>query len=77
VQEVASKQSLVQRQELGVTLYGAQQRLARLQMQLEKSHDRHSIVANQRRRKEEELQKVRTLYTKTYATANEERKKCE
>jgi hypothetical protein len=34
-------------------------------------------VANQRRRKEEELQKVRTLYTKTYATANEERKKCE
>ncbi|XP_073901058.1 coiled-coil domain-containing protein 40 isoform X2 [Castor canadensis] len=73
--EVASKQSLVQRQELGVTLYGAQQRLARLQMQLEKSHDRHSIVANQRRRKEEELQKVRTLYTKTYATANEERKK--
>lgn len=59
-----------------MNLYGVQQHLARLQMQLEKSHDRHSLVACERRRKEEELQCNRALYNKTYATAKEERKKC-
>uniref|UniRef100_A0A2K6FWH2 Coiled-coil domain 40 molecular ruler complex subunit n=1 Tax=Propithecus coquereli TaxID=379532 RepID=A0A2K6FWH2_PROCO len=72
---VATKQSRVQRQELGVNLYGVQQQLARLQMQLEKSHDRHSVVACQRRRKEEELQGARALHAKTSAAANQERKK--
>nr|XP_048307771.1 coiled-coil domain-containing protein 40 isoform X2 [Myodes glareolus] len=73
--DVATKQARVQRQELGVNLYGVQQHLARLQMQLEKSHDRHSLAACERRRKEEELQTTRALYNKTCATANEERKK--
>uniref|UniRef100_A0A8C6RLC8 Coiled-coil domain containing 40 n=1 Tax=Nannospalax galili TaxID=1026970 RepID=A0A8C6RLC8_NANGA len=73
--DVATKQTRVRRQELGVTLYGVQQRLARLQMQLEQSHDRHSIAACERRRKEEELQSARVLYDKTCATANEERRK--
>lgn len=73
--DVATKQTRIQRQELGVNLYGVQQHLARLQMQLEKSHDRHSLVACERRRKEEELQCNRALYNKTYATAKEERKK--
>ncbi|XP_020922162.1 coiled-coil domain-containing protein 40 isoform X2 [Sus scrofa] len=72
---VATKQSRVQRQELGVDLYGVQQHLARLQMQLEKNHDRHSIAACARRQKEEELQSVRLLYARTCETANEERKK--
>ncbi|XP_059937657.1 coiled-coil domain-containing protein 40 [Mesoplodon densirostris] len=72
---VATKQSRVQRQELGVDLYGVQQHLARLQMQLEKSHDRHSITACERRKKEEELQSVRLHYTRTCETAGEERKK--
>lgn len=58
-----------------MNLYGVQQHLARLQMQLEKSHDRHSLAACERRRKEEELQTTRALYNKTCATANEERKK--
>lgn len=58
-----------------MNLYGVQQHLARLQMQLEKSHDRHSIAAGTRQQKEEELQRVRLLYTKTCETANEERKK--
>ncbi|XP_028355618.1 coiled-coil domain-containing protein 40 [Physeter macrocephalus] len=44
-------------------------------MQLEKSHDRHSITACQRRKKEEELQSVRLLYARTCKTANEEREK--
>ncbi|XP_023555016.1 coiled-coil domain-containing protein 40 [Octodon degus] len=73
--EVAKKQSRTECQELGVNLYGVQQHLARLQMQLGKSQDRHSIAASERRQKEEELQEVRTLYTKTWAAANEERKK--
>ncbi|OBS83370.1 hypothetical protein A6R68_22651 [Neotoma lepida] len=73
--DVATKKTRVQRQELGVNLYGVQQHLARLQMQLEKSHDRHSLAACERRRKEEELQATRALYNKTCATANEERRK--
>ncbi|KFO35682.1 Coiled-coil domain-containing protein 40 [Fukomys damarensis] len=73
--EVANKQSRAGHQELGLNLYGVQQHLARLQMQLGKSQDRHSFAAGERRRKEEELQEVRALYTKTWAAANEERKK--
>ncbi|XP_039715292.1 coiled-coil domain-containing protein 40 isoform X2 [Pteropus medius] len=73
--DVATKQSRVQRQELGVDLYGIQQHLARLQMQLEKSHDRHSIAACARGHKEQELQGVRCLYAKTCEAANDERKK--
>ncbi|CAH6776510.1 Ccdc40 [Phodopus roborovskii] len=73
--DVATKQSRVQRQELGVNLYGVQQHLARLQMQLEKSHDRHSLAACERRRREEELQTTRALYNKTCTTVNEERRK--
>ncbi|XP_032312544.1 coiled-coil domain-containing protein 40 isoform X1 [Camelus ferus] len=71
---VATKQGRVQRQELGVDLYGVQQHLARLQMQLEKSHDRHSTAACARRQKEEELQSARLLYAKTCAAAGEERR---
>ncbi|XP_026636252.1 coiled-coil domain-containing protein 40 isoform X2 [Microtus ochrogaster] len=73
--DVATKQARVQRQELGVNLYGVQQHLARLQMQLEKSHDRHSLAASERRRREEELQTTRALYNKTCMTANEERRR--
>ncbi|XP_021495438.1 coiled-coil domain-containing protein 40 isoform X2 [Meriones unguiculatus] len=73
--DVATKQARNQRQELGVNLYGVQQHLARLQMQLEKSHDRHSLAACERRRTEEELLRTRALYNKTCMTANEERKK--
>lgn len=75
MQGVAAKQSRVQRQELGVHLYGVQQHLARLQMQLEKCHDRHSTVARARRQKEEELQGARALHTETRAAADAERKK--
>lgn len=76
-QDVATKQSRVQRQELGVDLYGVQQHLAHLQVQLEKSHDRHSIAACDRQRMEAELQRLRVLYTKTSEAANEERRKRE
>lgn len=58
-------------------LYGVQQHLAHLQVQLEKSHDRHSIAACDRQRMEAELQRLRVLYTKTSEAANEERRKRE
>lgn len=56
-------------------LYGVQQHLARLQMQLEKNHDLYSVAACARRQKEEELQSVRLRYAGTCETANNERKK--
>ncbi|XP_060027838.1 coiled-coil domain-containing protein 40 isoform X2 [Erinaceus europaeus] len=71
---MASKQSRAQRQELGVQLYGVQQNLARLQMQLEKNHDCHSLVASARRQREEELQDVRVRYTRAFQAAVDERK---
>nr|XP_045015499.1 coiled-coil domain-containing protein 40 [Jaculus jaculus] len=73
--DVATKQTQAQHQELGMNLYGVQQHLARLQMQLEKSHDKHSIASCQRRQKEEELYRARVLYNKTHAATREEHKK--
>nr|KAF6415211.1 coiled-coil domain containing 40 [Molossus molossus] len=73
--DVATKQSRVQRQELGVELYRVQQHLAHLQVQLEKSHDRHSLAACDRQRMEQELQRMRVLYIKTSEATNQERKK--
>lgn len=58
-------------------LYGVQQHLARLQMQLEKSHDRYSVVACARQQQEEELKQARALYAKTCEATNEEHRKCE
>lgn len=72
--EVSAKQIRVQRQELGVDLYGVQQQLVRLQMQLEKNQDCHSITACARRQKEQELQGARWLYTRTCEAADKERK---
>lgn len=74
---MAAKQSRAQRQELGVDLYGVQQHLARLQMQLERSHDRHSIAACARRREEQALHGVRCRYAKTCEAAGDERRKRE
>ncbi|ELK38295.1 Coiled-coil domain-containing protein 40 [Myotis davidii] len=73
---VASKQSQTQRQELGVDLYGVQQHMAALQVQLEKSHDRYSLATCARQQTEEELQRMRLLYTRTCEAANAERRKC-
>ncbi|XP_006869709.1 PREDICTED: coiled-coil domain-containing protein 40 [Chrysochloris asiatica] len=71
----ATKQTHAQRQEMGVNLYGVQQHLARLQMLLERSHDRYSLVACERRQVEEGLQGARCLYTRTHAAALEEHKR--
>ncbi|XP_036919920.1 coiled-coil domain-containing protein 40 isoform X2 [Sturnira hondurensis] len=72
---MATKRSRAQRQELGVDLYGVQQHLARLQMQLEKSHDRHSILACARQQQEEELKQARARYARACEATNEEHRK--
>ncbi|KAM7088878.1 coiled-coil domain-containing protein 40 isoform 1-T2 [Ciconia maguari] len=71
----ATKKGKVQREELGVILYGAQQQLAHLQMELEKSHDRCSRTATARRQLEEELEGLRLTYKKMCQNTDDERKK--
>ncbi|KAK4812086.1 hypothetical protein QYF61_026918 [Mycteria americana] len=71
----ATKKGKVQREELGVILYGAQQQLAHLQMELEKSHDRCSQTATARRQLEEELEGLRLTYKKMCQNTDDERKK--
>ncbi|KAM6118708.1 coiled-coil domain-containing protein 40 [Phoenicopterus ruber ruber] len=71
----ATKKGKVQREELGVILYGAQQQLAHLQMELEKSHDRRSQTATARRQLEEELEGLRLAYKKMHQNTDDERKK--
>ncbi|KGL94786.1 Coiled-coil domain-containing protein 40, partial [Charadrius vociferus] len=71
----ATKKSKVQREELGVILYGAQQQLAHLQMEVEKSHDRHSQMATARRQLEEELEGLRLTHKKMCQNTDDERKK--
>lgn len=75
LQEVANRHVRNRRQELGVDLYGVQQQLVRLQVQLEQSQDRHSVTACARQQKEQELQGARALYARTCEAAGNERKK--
>ncbi|XP_031750056.1 coiled-coil domain-containing protein 40 [Xenopus tropicalis] len=69
------KNNKKEREDLGMFLYGVQQELARLQMGLEKQHDKHSHVSVQRRQKEDELETIRNLYKKTHQITDTERKK--
>ncbi|XP_042307658.1 coiled-coil domain-containing protein 40 isoform X2 [Sceloporus undulatus] len=71
---VATNHGKVQREELGVILYGVQQQLVRLQMELEKNHNSHSQIAMARRQLEEELNDLRKTYKKTYESTGDERK---
>ncbi|NXT44052.1 CCD40 protein, partial [Pelecanoides urinatrix] len=71
----ATKKGKVQREELGVILYGAQQQLAHLRMELEKSQDRRSQAATVRRQLEEELEGLRLTYKKMCQNTDDERKK--
>uniref|UniRef100_A0A8C6V5H0 Coiled-coil domain 40 molecular ruler complex subunit n=1 Tax=Naja naja TaxID=35670 RepID=A0A8C6V5H0_NAJNA len=72
---VAIKSGKTQREELGVILYGFQQHLARLQMELEKNHSCHSQIAMARRQLEEELHDLRDAYKKTFQGTQVERKR--
>ncbi|NXF84076.1 CCD40 protein, partial [Sclerurus mexicanus] len=71
----ATKDSKVQREELGVVLYEAQQQLAQLQVELEKSLERRSRAAAARQQLEEELEGLRDTYKQKCHNTDDERKK--
>ncbi|XP_061866869.1 coiled-coil domain-containing protein 40 isoform X2 [Colius striatus] len=71
----ATKRSKGQREEQGVTLYGAQQQLARLQQELQRSHGRCSEAATARWQLEEELQGLRLTYKEMCHSTDDERKR--
>ncbi|KAM9211257.1 coiled-coil domain-containing protein 40-like [Leptosomus discolor] len=71
----AAKKGQAEREELGLVLYGAQQQLARLQLELEKSHDRRSQVATARQQLEEELEGLRLTYKQMCQNTHDERQK--
>uniref|UniRef100_H2XUM1 Coiled-coil domain-containing protein 40 n=1 Tax=Ciona intestinalis TaxID=7719 RepID=H2XUM1_CIOIN len=69
------KRKKTTREEVGVTLYGVQQELARQQSNLEQLHDKHAMSAERRRNKEHDLQKVREKYKEVQSQSERERKK--
>ncbi|NXY50108.1 CCD40 protein, partial [Ceuthmochares aereus] len=71
----AIKKRKEEKEEQGVILYEAQQQLAQLQMKLEKSNERYSQVATERRQVEEEVEGLRLVYKKLCQTRDDERKK--
>ncbi|NXN79713.1 CCD40 protein, partial [Bombycilla garrulus] len=71
----AMKASKEQRQELGVILYGAQQQLGQLEVELQKSRERCSQAAAARRQLEEELQGLRGAHKEMCHHTEDERKK--
>merc|ERR1719460_2318818 len=56
------KKLVKHREEIGVTLYGAQQQLAKLQLQLEQLHDRMAMVESKRLEDDEKLKQVTGAY---------------
>eukprot|EP00933_Yihiella_yeosuensis_P005575 TRINITY_DN110118_c0_g1_i1.p1 TRINITY_DN110118_c0_g1~~TRINITY_DN110118_c0_g1_i1.p1 ORF type:complete len:886 (-),score=277.70 TRINITY_DN110118_c0_g1_i1:401-3058(-) len=52
------KKLVKHREEIGVTLYGAQQQLAKLQLQLEQLHDKYAMIHGQRLEDDEHLKTV-------------------
>ncbi|XP_077184297.1 coiled-coil domain-containing protein 40 isoform X2 [Paroedura picta] len=72
---VLMKNTKKEREELGVILYGVQQQLAQLQMDLEKNHSCHTQISMTRRQLEEELQDLRSMYKRTFQSTEDERKK--
>ncbi len=56
-------------------MYGVQQELARHQMMLEKNHDEHSNLTQDRGTTEEKLGDIRDMYKQKQENVNNERKK--
>ncbi|XP_077643537.1 coiled-coil domain-containing protein 40 [Lonchura striata] len=71
----AMKTSKEQREELGVILFGAQQQLGQLEVELEKSHEHLFQAAVARQQLEEELQGLRGAHKEMCHNKDDERKK--
>ncbi|NWT74108.1 CCD40 protein, partial [Prunella himalayana] len=71
----AMKSSQEQREELGVILYGAQQQLGQLEVELERSQQRWAQAAAARQQLEEELQRLRAAHKEMCHSTEDERSK--
>lgn len=58
------------REDLGVELYGLQQQLARLQMQLEGAHNNANLIADIRKKSEADLKRFREVRAGSARAAN-------
>ena len=65
------------REELGVNLYSSQQELARLQMLLEKEHDKYNENHNLRTKAEGKMNSMKETHQKNTNMLAEQRKKGE
>lgn len=65
------KKLVKHREEIGVTLYGAQQQLAKLQLQLEQLHDRMAMVESKRLEDDENLKVATASYEGKKADVDE------
>merc|ERR1719446_204405 len=63
------------REESGVELYTVQQQLAKLQMQLERSHEQFNIMSQMRERSEEDNTQMSDVYQSRKLELQEQRKK--
>ena len=74
LQQETFKNTKVEREQLGVDLYGLQQQLARQQMMLEKEQDNLGAVNQLRKQKEELLEQVKQMYQDTCRNVKDKRK---
>ena len=63
------------REDVGVQLYQVQQQLAKLQMNLEKVHENHSIIAQLREQAEADLSNIKPTYKQKLAEVKDQRSK--
>ncbi|NWW80386.1 CCD40 protein, partial [Climacteris rufus] len=70
----ATKSGQGQREELGLVLFGAQQELGRLQVQLQRSHERCARAAAARRLLEQELRGLRDAHSEMWHSTEDERR---
>lgn len=69
------KRKKTKREEVGVTLYGVQQELARQQVNLESLRDKKTSASERRRDHEQQLTKLRDVYKGIQSQAGSQRKK--
>ena len=66
----------MERENIGVELYGTQQELARLQGGLESFHDKYAKASDNHKQQEDQLNATQVQYKKTLDAVNNERRKC-
>merc|ERR1719450_707457 len=60
--EEEARKLVKHREDVGVTLYGAQQQLAKLQLQLEQLHDKFAMIHGKRQEDDDKLKQVTQVW---------------